>query len=128
MRGRDVLLDHRRDIRRRERVQIELRLDGKLEGIVGHGVRRMAGCSATTVVVMPPRAVKAPVTVIRRGLARGDEVVEDLVRGRFVEDAVVAIAEQVVLERLQLDARAVGDVADEDLAEVGHARSSGRPT
>ena len=40
VRGRDVLLDHRRDILRRERVQIELRLDGKLEGIVGHGVRR----------------------------------------------------------------------------------------
>ena len=67
VRGRDVLLDHRRDILRRERVQIELRLDGKFEGIVGHGVHWRRDDSATTVVVMPPRAVKAPVTVMRRG-------------------------------------------------------------
>ena len=39
-------------------------------------------------------------------LARGDEVVEDLVGRRLVEDALVAIAEQVVLQRLQLEARA----------------------
>src|SRR5262245_66653308 len=37
-------------------------------------------------------------------LAGGDEIVEDLVGGALVEDAFVAVVEQVVLQRLQLDA------------------------
>src|SRR5688572_32148020 len=37
------------------------------------------------------------------GLASGDEVVEDLVGDRLVEDAAVSELDHVVLERLQLD-------------------------
>ncbi len=35
--------------------------------------------------------------------AGGHQVVEDLVGGRFVEDAAVAVGQQVVLQGLQLD-------------------------
>ena len=41
------------------------------------------------------------------GLAGRDEVIEDLVGRGFVEDALVAIAGQVELQRLQLDTRLV---------------------
>ena len=51
--------------------------------------------------------------------AGGDEVVEDLVRHRFVEDAAVAELDHVVLQRLQLDAAVAGHVGDADFAEVG---------
>src|SRR5262245_4836691 len=54
-------------------------------------------------------------------LERGDEVVEDLVGDVLVEDAAIAELDDVVLERLQLDAARVGDVGDADLAEVGQA-------
>jgi len=67
VRGAYVLLDDGRDVPRREGVEIELGFDGNAVGI-----RRFAHAgfwySATTDVVMPPRAVKAPVTVMRRGL------------------------------------------------------------
>ena len=66
VRGAYVLVDDGRDVSWREGVKIELRLDGDAVRIprIGH-----AGFtySATTEVVMPPRAVKAPVTVMRRG-------------------------------------------------------------
>ena len=65
---------------------------------------------AVTVVVIPPRAEKSPTTVIRRGAQTRDQVVEDLVGDRLVEDAAVAEVEHVVLQRLQLDAALVGDV------------------
>ena len=57
---------------------------------------------------MPPRAEKSPTTVMRRGRAGGDQVVEDLVGHGLVEDALVAELEQVVLQRLQLEARSSG--------------------
>ncbi|HEY6358045.1 MAG TPA: hypothetical protein VIX35_07365, partial [Vicinamibacterales bacterium] len=81
-----VLFDDRRDVPRLEGVKVELGLDGDDVGIGGHGRHvRLTMCdghslvdrrssiadlllySATTVVVMPPRAVNAPVTVMRRG-------------------------------------------------------------
>src|SRR5262249_54746593 len=49
----------------------------------------------------------------------GDQVVEDLVGRGLVEDALVAVAEQVVLQCLQLDTRRIGHVRDADFAEVG---------
>lgn len=67
MRSADVLIDHRRDIAWREGVKIELRFDGDDVRIPGVGHARLT-YSATTDVVMPPLAVNAPVTVIRRGL------------------------------------------------------------
>ena len=50
-----------------------------------------------------------------------DEIVEDLVGHRFIENAAVAEVDHVVLERLQLDAALAGNVGDADLAEVGQA-------
>ena len=66
MRCAHVLVDDGRDVPWREGVEIELRLDGDAVRIprIGHTGFTY---SATTEVVMPPRAVKAPVTVIRRG-------------------------------------------------------------
>jgi hypothetical protein len=54
--------------------------------------------------------------------ARGHEVVEDLVRGRLVEDPAVAVLQEVVLERFQFDARLIGHVGDADLAKVRQTR------
>src|SRR5205085_7750748 len=50
---------------------------------------------------------------------RGDEVVGDPVRDRLVERPLVAEGPEVELERLQLHAALVGDVADADRGEVG---------
>ena len=55
-------------------------------------------------------------------LARGDEVVEDLVGDRLEEDAAIAELDHVVLQRLQLDTAIAGHVSDADFAEVGQAR------
>jgi len=52
----------------------------------------------------------------------GDEVVEDAVRDRLVEVALVAERPDVELQALQLDAALVRHVADADDAEVGEAR------
>src|SRR4029453_2088449 len=61
-------------------------------------------------------------------LQRRDEIVQDLVRHALVEDAAVAELDQVVLQRLELDAVRVGHVRDPDLAEIGKAglRAHGR--
>ena len=59
-----ILVDDRRDVPRGERVKIEFRVDGD---DVGGRLQAFFSYSATTVVVMPPRAVKAPVTVMRLG-------------------------------------------------------------
>ena len=69
VRGADVLLDDGRDVARGEGVEIELRLDGNCgAGSAGFGSRRTSTYSADRrYVVMPPRAVNAPVTVMRRG-------------------------------------------------------------
>ena len=77
---------------------------------------------------MPPRTEKSPTTVIRRGWRQRDQIVEDLVGDALVEDAAVAELDQVVLQRLQLDAARVGHVGDANLAEIGQARSSDTPT
>src|SRR5262249_41491007 len=53
------------------------------------------------------------------GAARADEVLEDLVDERLVEDALVAVALEVELERLQLDALRGGRVGEGDGPEVG---------
>lgn len=50
------------------------------------------------------------------------EIVEDLVGGRFIENALVSIRQQVILQRLQFDAAFVRRVLNDDLAEVGQAR------
>src|SRR6188474_3135332 len=46
--------------------------------------------------------------------AGGDQIIEDLVRHGFEEDAPVAELEHVVLQRLQLDAAVAGHVGDTD--------------
>jgi hypothetical protein len=58
-------------------------------------------------------------TVMCRGWQ--DEIVEDLVGDRLVEDAAVAKLNHVVLQRLELEAHLVGHVGDADLAEVRQA-------
>ena len=64
--------------------------------------------SAVTLVVMPPRAVKSPTTVMRLGAQAADQVVENLVGDRLVENPLVPELEQIVFEGLELDARASG--------------------
>src|SRR5687767_5289645 len=51
-------------------------------------------------------------------LGRGDEIVEDPVRDVLVEGALVAVAPEVELERLQLDAELIRHVADADRRKV----------
>jgi hypothetical protein len=58
----------------------------------------------------------------RARLRRSDQVVQNAVRYVFVERAFAAIALQVKLERLELEAQAVGHVADRQRAEIGLAR------
>src|SRR4051794_34699464 len=53
------------------------------------------------------------------GRAGGDEIVEDLVGDRLVEDPAVAELDEVVLQYLQLDTAIARNVGDADLAEVG---------
>src|SRR5688572_5486612 len=55
------------------------------------------------------------------GRHRGDQVVEDLLGDRLVEGADVAEAPEVELQRLELNALLVGDVAKLDGREVGLA-------
>ena len=74
-------------------------------------VDRQRAYVAVTTVLMPPRTEKSPTTVMRRGWSARDEIVEDLVGDVLVEDAAVAELDHVVLERFQLDAPRVGDVA-----------------
>ncbi len=57
-----VLLDDRRDVAWLEGVQIENAVDGQAEGVV-QGFSQVA----VTTVLIPPRTLKSPVTVIRRG-------------------------------------------------------------
>jgi len=55
------------------------------------------------------------------GVAGFDYVVEDLVDDVFLEDAEVAVGEEVLLEGLELEAGLAGHVADGDAAKVGEA-------
>ena len=66
VRGAYVLVHDGRDVAWREGMEIELRFDGDAVRIPRFGHAGFT-YSATTDVVMPPRAVKAPVTVMRRG-------------------------------------------------------------
>ena len=50
-----------------------------------------------------------------------DQIVEDLVGDRLIEDAAIAEVVEVVLERLQLDTSRIGHVGDADFAEIGHS-------
>jgi len=74
-----VLVDEGWDIGRRERVQVELAGDGNVDRVGVFHFATFPTCDwptfvsyglsylATTFVVMPPRAEKAPVTVMCRG-------------------------------------------------------------
>ncbi len=62
VRGPNVLVDDGRDVLRKKGVQIQLGTDRQ---VVDH--RHGFVYEAVTLVVMPPRALKAPVTVIARG-------------------------------------------------------------
>ena len=55
-------------------------------------------------------------------LAGGNQVVEDLVGHVLVEDAPVAELDEVILQRLELDAARAGRIRDADLAEIGQPR------
>jgi len=55
------------------------------------------------------------------GVGCADDVVEDLVGDVFLEDAEVAVAEEVFLEGFEFEAALAGHVADGDEAEVGEA-------
>jgi len=55
------------------------------------------------------------------GVAGLDDVFEDLVDDVFLEDAEVAVAEEVLLEGLELEAAVAGHVADIEDAEIGQA-------
>jgi hypothetical protein len=53
------------------------------------------------------------------GVAGFDDVVEDLIDDVFLEDAEVAVGEEVLLEGLELEAALSGHVANGEAAEVG---------
>ena len=55
------------------------------------------------------------------GCAGFDQVVEDLVGGGFVKNALVPVGQQVILQRLQFDAAFGRRVFNDDLAEVRQA-------
>jgi hypothetical protein len=55
------------------------------------------------------------------GVEGGDEFAKDSVDGVFVEDAEVAIGEEIHFQGLELDAGFLGHVLDGDGAEVGEA-------
>ena len=55
------------------------------------------------------------------GVGGFDYVVEDLVDDVFLEDAEVAIGEEILLEGLEFEAGLAGHVADGETAEVGQA-------
>ena len=55
------------------------------------------------------------------GADGADDVVEDFVNGVFVEDAEVAIGEEIHFEGFELDTIFFGQVLDGDGAEVGEA-------
>ena len=115
VRGVHVLLDDRLDVARREGVQIERVLDRASGAVTARGIGRgddRLDAAADREVADDRHAA---------GLAGGDQVVEDLVGHRLVEDAAVAELDQVVLQRLQLDTAIAGDVGDADLAEVRQA-------
>ena len=71
MRRVNVFLHDGGDVARRKRMEVELGLDRNAMWQVIHVAVPRFGrywrYSATTVVVIPPRAVNAPVTVMRRG-------------------------------------------------------------
>ncbi len=52
------------------------------------------------------------------GIEQRDEVIRDPVRHCLVERALIAEGPQVQLQRLELDARFIGNVADADRGEV----------
>src|SRR5882724_5153156 len=55
------------------------------------------------------------------GVAGFDYVVEDLIDDVLLEDAEVAVGEEIFLEGLEFEAGLAGHVADGDAAEVGEA-------
>jgi hypothetical protein len=56
------------------------------------------------------------------GVAGFDDVVENLVDDVFLEDAQVAVGEEILLEGLEFEAALAGHVADGETAEVGETR------
>ena len=52
------------------------------------------------------------------GGAYGYQVIENLIGDLFIEDAAVAEAYEVVLQRLKLEAEGVWDVSDPDFAKI----------
>jgi len=55
------------------------------------------------------------------GISGFDDVFENLVDDVFLEDAEVAVAEEIFLERLEFEAAVAGHIADGEDAEVGKA-------
>jgi hypothetical protein len=55
------------------------------------------------------------------GIAGFNNIFEDLVDDVLLEDAEIAIAEEVFLERFELEAARAWHVADGEMAEVGQA-------
>ena len=72
--------------------------------------------------VIPPRGLKCPTTFIRLRPARRHELVEDGIDRMLVIDPAVAVADEIELQALQLEAGRVGDVLDDDRPEIGLAR------
>src|ERR1700727_2711659 len=85
------------------------------------------GGLSTTQRTMRLSAASVEMTVLgtRLGFGAGvggcDDVVEDLVDDVLLEDAEVAIGEEVLLEGLQIHALFAGHVTDGEAAEVGEA-------
>ena len=64
---------------------------------------------------------KVPVYDGPDGVAGFHDIFEDLVDDVFLEDPKVAVAEELFLERFELEAPRARHVADGEMAEVGQA-------
>ena len=77
---------------------------------------------------IPPNVEVAPHFHLP-GLARFNEVIQNLVHRALVKDGNIAVRVEIELQGLELDARVARLVLDMDYAEIGKpaARAKGRP-
>jgi hypothetical protein len=115
-----VLFHYGGDVAGRKRVKVDVALDGnpKWVLILHSGIGRFLVADGNFGLDAAANRKVADDGHPAR-LAGGDEVVENLIRHVFVENAFVAELDKVVFEGLQFDTQAVRDIRDANLAEIG---------
>ena len=69
----------------------------------------------------PAAQVEIPDDSHPLGMNRGDEIVVNPVHGPLIKNSVVAVAPEIQLETLELDARVAGIVRDADDSKIRRA-------